>query len=246
MLKTITNGCEPTKGSKYSAAVDLYAAEDIVIGAGETKKVPLGVCIDHNKMYDDFIPKGSMDSYCVGWRGDQFEYFIKSHYMQLEPRSSLRAKGLQAGTGIIDLDYKDEIMIILHNPILLDEKGKINYSKTFTVFKGDKIAQIMLCKHKTYLLGVETEDERTGGFGSTDREKDETMNSFFQVFEKTDKKMARHIDKATVEELRAHCFQTKDSDFHGFAWHDINEAMERYRDKLKKKGIEFIAISVDK
>ena len=56
--------------------------------------------------------------------------------------------------------------------------------------------------------------------------------------------MARHIDKATVEELRAHCFQTKDPDFHGFAWYDINEAMERYRDKLKKKDIEFIAINV--
>jgi len=64
------------------------------------------------------------------------------------------------------------------------------------------------------------------------------------VRDEIDNKIERHIDKATVEELRAHCFQTKDPDFDGFAWYDINEAMERYRDKLKKKDIEFVAISV--
>ena len=31
----------------------------------------------------------------------------------------------------------------------------------------DKIAQIMLQEHKTYLMGVNTEDERVGGLGST-------------------------------------------------------------------------------
>ena len=46
MLKILDDVCKPTKGSKYSAAIDLYAREGVVIGAGETVKVPLGVCID--------------------------------------------------------------------------------------------------------------------------------------------------------------------------------------------------------
>jgi dUTPase len=46
MFKVFKDGKLPTKGSKYSAAVDLYAREDVVVGAGETVLVPLGVCID--------------------------------------------------------------------------------------------------------------------------------------------------------------------------------------------------------
>ena len=37
MLKVINGGFEPTRATKYSAMVDLYANADVVIGAGETK-----------------------------------------------------------------------------------------------------------------------------------------------------------------------------------------------------------------
>ena len=122
----------------------------------------------------------------------RYDDFIKSHYLQLEPRSSLRAKGLTAGTGIIDLDYKDEIMIILHNPIQYIDKTidinknedyieidylgsptpredgiKVKYSSSFKIKKGDKVAQCTLKEHKGYLMGYEAETLRTGGFGST-------------------------------------------------------------------------------
>lgn len=161
MLEILDKVCTPTKGSKYSAAIDLYSREDIVIGAGETKLIPLGVKIDKNKM------------------PIYLQNNMHRHYLQLEPRSSLRAKGLIAGTGIIDLDYKDEIMIILHNPIWQTrlgtyEDGKktiVHFGATtnfdYKINKGDKIAQILLKEHKTYLFGIETEDERSGGFGST-------------------------------------------------------------------------------
>ena len=104
----------------------------------------------------------------------------------------MRAKGLISGTGIIDIDYKDEIEIILSNPIqyidkVIDiEEGadyieidylgspssredgiEVKYSSSFKIKKGDKIAQIMLKEHKTWLLGISTEDKRVGGFGST-------------------------------------------------------------------------------
>jgi dUTPase len=54
MFKTINGGKLPTKATKFSAAVDLYANADVVIKAGETYKVPLGVCIDEEKMKDMF------------------------------------------------------------------------------------------------------------------------------------------------------------------------------------------------
>ena len=174
MLKILDKVCTPTKGSKFSAAIDLYARENVVIGAGETALVPLGVKLDKNKM-PIYLQNNK-----------------HRHYLQLEPRSSLRAKGLQAGTGIIDLDYEDEIMIILHNPIQYIDKTidinknedyieidylgsptpredgiKVKYSSFFKIKKGDKIAQIMIKEHKTYLFGIETEQERSGGFGSS-------------------------------------------------------------------------------
>lgn len=177
MFKVLDEVCKPTKGSKYSAAVDLYAREDIVIGAGETVKVPLGVCIDLDKLSKKMFDVSY--SYILKAHNkmlqEDFSNFMMKHYLQLEPRSSLRAKGLIAGTGIIDLDYKDEIMIILHNPVkapkyradALGTAYDMTYYKPFKISKGEKIAQIMLCEHKTYLMGIESNEERTGGFGST-------------------------------------------------------------------------------
>ena len=157
MFKILDEVCTPKRGTKYSAAIDLYARENIVIGAGESAKVPLGVCLEYDKF--PIYLKNNLDKF----------------YLQLEPRSSLRAKGLIAGTGIIDIDYKDEIMIILHNPfnlvgfiIDIDEGIHLpNKFPRYEIKKGDKVAQIMLKEHKTYLMGVDTEDERVGGFGSS-------------------------------------------------------------------------------
>jgi len=162
MLKVI-NGCvRQKKGSKYSACIDLSASEDVVIGAGETKIVGLGVYIDED--YLNFIARNSGSN--MGDKELQKVAFLNSHYLQLEPRSSLRAKGIQAGTGIIDLDYVGlEIKIILHNPYY-NSNNALN-GCDYVVKKGDKIAQIMLCEHKTYLMGVDSEDERVGGFGSS-------------------------------------------------------------------------------
>jgi len=178
MFKVLTNGCEPTKGSKFSAAIDLYASEDVVIGAGETKLAGLGVCVDmsdrvKNQMVGEWIieHQNTFTDY-----DEVFDTVMSSHYLQLNPRSSLRAKGLISNTGIIDLDFEDEIKIIIHNPISnisIHDEGLNGYvydidEIEFTIKKGDKIAQILLKEHKSYLFGIESEEERTGGFGSTD------------------------------------------------------------------------------
>ena len=163
MFKVLEDICNHTKGSKYSAAIDLYAREDAVIGAGETVKVPLGVKLDLEE-----IINSNDEIY------NNPDIFLKSHYFELEPRSGMRLKGITAGTGIIDLDYKDEICIVFHNLLTFKAIVKWIFSfgrnkSVFKISKGEKIAQILLKEHKTYLMGVDTQEERTGGFGSTDK-----------------------------------------------------------------------------
>jgi len=183
MLKVLVDGCEPTKGSKYSACIDLRASEDVVIAAGETKLVGLGVCIDleHIKKLCQNIKYTQDDEGNTIFNGmdfdnTQYEDFMKSHQLNLYPRSSLRAKGLIANTGIIDLDYKDEIKIIIHNPISEiierseDSLGYVECDDMTIIKKGDRIAQIQLVEHKSYLFRVESDDKRNGGFGSTGNE----------------------------------------------------------------------------
>lgn len=158
MLKTLWGGKEPTKGSKYSAAIDLYAQDDFIMEVGETRIVPLGVCIDSDKLQDLAMSETNIYFNYTSQEIEDITYrFLESHYLQLEPRSSIRAKGIISCSGVIDIDYKDEIKIILHNFSV----------EQFIINKHDKIAQILLKEHKTYLMGVDTEDERVGGLGST-------------------------------------------------------------------------------
>ena len=153
MFKVLDGATAPTRATKYSAMVDLYARESVVIGAGETKIVPLGVKVD----------KGSIKDSLEDW--EHIGGFMESHFIELHPRSSLRAKGLIVGVGVIDLDYPDEIGLIVHNPIANDIKH--NSNGDYTINKGDKVAQCTLMEHKGSLLGIESDAERSGGFGST-------------------------------------------------------------------------------
>lgn len=172
MFKVLDEVCQPTRATKYSAMVDLYAREDVIIGAGETKIVPLGVKIDLEPLIrtwysiaDDRSIDEIMSDKSIGV-GDAIYRFKQSHYLELHTRSSLRAKGLIIGVGVIDLDYPDEIGLIVHNPIVDITFGIYN-GTIYTIKKGDKIAQCTLKEHKGYLLGIESDAERKGGFGSS-------------------------------------------------------------------------------
>jgi len=105
MFKTINNGTYPTRGSKFSAYVDVYSNEDVTIGAGETKMIPLGIAID----LDNMRRMLKVNGYFTGEHRttDILEKFMSTHYLQLALRSSLGKKGLilPNGIGIIDLDY---------------------------------------------------------------------------------------------------------------------------------------------
>ncbi|MGJ0302498.1 hypothetical protein NG774_04125 [Aliarcobacter cryaerophilus] len=190
MFKILDEVCTPKRGTKYSAYVDLFAREDVTIAAGETKIVKLGVKIDIEKLKYAFFDWYSITESFEKFWGDLGDEYLKSHYLEVALRSSLGAKGLiiANGIGIIDLDYLDEIGLIVHNPIISIEKEvqfdkdddyiEIDYwgvpnkkehsgAKRFKISKGDKVAQCTLKEHKGYLMGYESDTIREGGFGST-------------------------------------------------------------------------------
>ena len=134
------NAVIPTYGSSFSAGADLYICEgaDVVIGAGETRLVHTGIAIE--------IPSG----------------YVGLIYA----RSGLATKrGLAPANkvGVIDSDYRGEIMVALHN----------HSSSEQTVADGERIAQIVFTPYETASFCVVDELESTergeGGFGSTGR-----------------------------------------------------------------------------
>lgn len=173
MFQTINGGKLPTRGSKFSAYVDVYSNKDITIGTGETVMIPLGISVSK----DDIYKMLQVNGYFTGEHRttDVLERFMSEHYLQLALRSSLGKKGLilPNGIGIIDLDYLDkEIQMIIHNPVTL--KSIVKYLLSFGRNKskwhlktGWRIGQITLLEHKSKLFGIESDVVRDGGFGSS-------------------------------------------------------------------------------
>lgn len=132
------NAILPTYGSDYAAGADLYAnlSESVTIAPGKTTFIPTGLAME--------IP--------VGYAG-----FIYA-------RSGLSCKkGLAPANkvGVIDADYRGEIMVALHN----HSDGAV------TIDANERIAQIVIAP---YLKAVFEEAEELndtvrggGGFGST-------------------------------------------------------------------------------
>jgi len=168
MFKTINNGKMPTKENEFSSHIDLHASEDVVIGAGETVEIGLGVCIDIELLEDEPMLRedgiGDNLGFIEGeFSEDLLNNFLNSHYLQLTLKHELATKGLiQPAVQNIGLDFKGEIKITVHNSII-STKTDFNSdypdligcdgSEYFTIKKGDKIAQITLIEHKSYLLG---------------------------------------------------------------------------------------------
>lgn len=128
----------PTYGSAEAAGADIYACldADVTIEAGETVFIPTGLAME--------IPKG-----CAGL---------------IYARSSLGSKrGLAPANkvGVIDSDYRGQVMVALHN------HGK----EPQTVAYGDRIAQLLVTPVFTpgFVEAAELDDTRRGGggFGST-------------------------------------------------------------------------------
>ena len=132
------NAKMPTYGSEYAAGADLYAATDCdtVILPNETKLIGTGLSIE--------VPEG-------------YGAFIYA-------RSGLASKrGLAPANkvGVVDADYRGEIMVALHN----------HSSEPQTVSAGERIAQMVIAPFlKAEFCEVDTLSSTVrgeGGFGST-------------------------------------------------------------------------------
>ena len=138
-VKILREGARvPTYGSAEAAGADLYAClcEDLTIAPGETAFVPTGIALE--------VPKG-----CAGL---------------IYARSGMACKrGLAPANkvGVVDSDYRGEIMVALHN----------HGSAAQTISTGERIAQFIITPVLTpaYEVTEELTDtlRSTGGFGST-------------------------------------------------------------------------------
>jgi dUTP pyrophosphatase len=126
----------PRRASEGAAGYDLFASEDTNVPSRGQMLIATGISIN--------VPPGL--------------------YGRVAPRSGLAVKnGIHVGAGVIDIDYRGEVKVLL-----------FNHSETeFKVRIGDRIAQLILERHETppvvevsSLSGAMTE-RGEGGFGST-------------------------------------------------------------------------------
>ncbi|MBE5940139.1 MAG: dUTP diphosphatase [Lachnospiraceae bacterium] len=130
----------PTYGTEYSAGADLYACMDtaVTINPGKTEFIHTGIALE--------IP--------AGYAG------------LIYARSGLACKkGLAPANkvGVIDADYRGEIMVALHN----------HSSEPVTVENGERISQLVITPFLQVAFNETDELSDTvrgeGGFGSTGR-----------------------------------------------------------------------------
>lgn len=154
----------PQSKTIYSAGFDICSNETIKIYPHDTVLIGTAIALDIEKMYKELSEELKGANGAILTR-DQFEVFLRGHFLDLRPRSSIRMRGLSfLGDGTIDLDYKDEIMLLVHNH---NKEGWV------TINKGDPIGQLILMPHAGVMLSnYQTQNERVGGFGSTDEKKD--------------------------------------------------------------------------
>ena len=126
----------PKYGTEFSAGADLVnAGEDVVIESGATAIIHTGIALE--------IPTG-----LVGL---------------IYARSGMATKrGLAPANkvGVIDSDYRGEIMVALHN----------HNSQAQTIEKGERVAQIVIAPYVVadFVEGdIDDTIRGAGGFGST-------------------------------------------------------------------------------
>ena len=132
------NAILPTYGSVEAAGADLYACIDdvVTIPAGQTVMIPMGIALE--------LPRG--------------------YAGLIYARSSMGAKrGLAPANkvGVIDSDYRGEIMVPLHNHGCVDQQ----------VAPGERVAQMLITPVLTPAFEEVAElsdtDRGMKGFGST-------------------------------------------------------------------------------
>ena len=128
----------PTYGSEFSAGADLYAclSGNVVILPGKTCMIPTGLAMEIPEGYGGFIYARSGLSVKKG----------------LAPANKV---------GVVDADYRGEIMVALHNH---SEEERV-------VSHGERIAQMVIAPFlKVFFEEADSLEDTArgeGGFGST-------------------------------------------------------------------------------
>lgn len=148
----------PARSTKGSAGYDFYAPKDIVIKAGEWTEFGTGVFLDGTEapalVLRRHDPMTGFDM--------TIEYTATDWVLMLYPRSGLGFKHMVKmanTTGVIDPDYRDEI------------RCKMTAEEDITIPKGTAYMQGVFMPYLRLPEEVAPTEERTGGFGSTDRKK---------------------------------------------------------------------------
>lgn len=137
-VKLKSNAIVPTYGTPFAAGADLYALPDgdIEIEAGQTVLIHTGIALQIPEGYAGFI-------------------FARSGI------ATKRGLAPANKVGVIDSDYRGEIMVSLHN----------HSAVTQSVASGERIAQLVIMPYiKAKFLECETlesTERAEGGFGST-------------------------------------------------------------------------------
>jgi dUTP pyrophosphatase len=126
----------------YSSHCDLFCREESIIEPGQVVPVPAGVWIDRfdvEQMGSNLIPE--LQVRC------RSSFPLKRHLM------------IPNGVGTIDIDYPDEIKVLLYNfghqTVILD--------------RGERIGQMSLSLVHRIEGAQLIDSKRAGGFGSTGR-----------------------------------------------------------------------------
>jgi dUTP pyrophosphatase len=128
----------PKRGSLKAAGLDLYSIEKVVLEPGSRASVRTGLAVE--------IPEG--------------------YYGRVAPRSGLALKnGIDTLAGVIDSDYRGELLILLINT---DQKNQ------YVVDAGSRIAQLIIEAIITPVAewsdDLPLSDRAASGFGSTGTE----------------------------------------------------------------------------
>ena len=155
--KIVEHAVLPKQATAGSIGYDLWSSQDATLKPNSTEWIHTGIAME--------IPKGL--------------------YGRVAPRSSLSLKGLSVGGGVIDIDFRSEVMVILHN----HTNQQIHFPS------GTKIAQMIFEHAASPCITVAKELSETSqggnGFGSTDASQyssqardDARQNAFENVVER--------------------------------------------------------------
>lgn len=134
----------PERNLPNDAGLDLFAVTNTFIPFEETVKVSTGICAE-----------------------------IKPGYIgQILSRSSLSAKGLEVGAGVIDAGYSGELKVVIHN-LTHPHDHDFTFKSGYLIKRGDKIAQLVIQKIETPAVRIVdklwSSDRGNSGMGSSGR-----------------------------------------------------------------------------